>query len=202
MCYTNYIRVSLLYCDCSDYHFRSIFYFVPILLFIKWGNSVSLPLHQTAEVVMRVEHYNLILTRPCAHVRILTKVVLVPSFSWNCSRLWFCEPLLYSCISQYMKWAECQFSCIVINFELESDKCADWGVLVDVVGYCFLKLGLKYQPQKAFAEWIQQGPKPIYIGFGSMVCLSWHYVMIMITNISLHRSSNVIILLCMLTFSL
>ncbi|XP_020248076.1 sterol 3-beta-glucosyltransferase UGT80B1-like isoform X2 [Asparagus officinalis] len=47
-------------------------------------------------------------------------------------------------------------------------KPKDWGGLVDVVGFCFLNLGTKYQPQKAFAEWIQQGPKPIYVGFGSM----------------------------------
>ena len=46
----------------------------------------------------------------------------------------------------------------------------DWGSLVDVVGYCFLNLGSKYQPQEAFVQWIQNGPKPIYIGFGSMVC--------------------------------
>ncbi|XXG73523.1 hypothetical protein AAC387_Pa07g2428 [Persea americana] len=47
-------------------------------------------------------------------------------------------------------------------------KPSDWGVLVDVVGFCFLNLGLKYQPQKEFVQWIQAGPKPIYIGFGSM----------------------------------
>ncbi|KAH7525113.1 hypothetical protein FEM48_Zijuj06G0190700 [Ziziphus jujuba var. spinosa] len=44
----------------------------------------------------------------------------------------------------------------------------DWGPLVDVVGYCFLNLGSKYQPQEEFVQWIQKGPKPIYIGFGSM----------------------------------
>ncbi|RXI00165.1 hypothetical protein DVH24_037713 [Malus domestica] len=47
-------------------------------------------------------------------------------------------------------------------------KPSDWGSLVDVVGYCFLNLGSKYQPQDEFVEWIQKGPKPIYIGFGSM----------------------------------
>ncbi|WCJ43353.1 Sterol 3-beta-glucosyltransferase UGT80B1 [Euphorbia peplus] len=44
----------------------------------------------------------------------------------------------------------------------------DWGSLVDVVGYCFLNLGSKYQPKEQFSEWIQKGAKPIYIGFGSM----------------------------------
>ncbi|XP_059631590.1 sterol 3-beta-glucosyltransferase UGT80B1 [Cornus florida] len=47
-------------------------------------------------------------------------------------------------------------------------KPSDWGPLVDVVGYCFLNLGSKYQPREEFVQWIQKGPKPIYIGFGSM----------------------------------
>lgn len=46
---------------------------------------------------------------------------------------------------------------------------ADWGPLVDVIGYCFLNLGSKYRPSEEFAEWIQKGSQPIYIGFGSMV---------------------------------
>ncbi|KAL6840114.1 hypothetical protein ACP4OV_029924 [Aristida adscensionis] len=47
-------------------------------------------------------------------------------------------------------------------------KPKDWGPLVDVVGYCFLNLGTKYQPSVELSQWLQQGPKPIYIGFGSM----------------------------------
>ncbi|KAJ1286380.1 hypothetical protein BS78_03G348800 [Paspalum vaginatum] len=47
-------------------------------------------------------------------------------------------------------------------------KPKDWGPLVDVVGYCFLNLGTKYQPPPELSQWLQQGPKPIYIGFGSM----------------------------------
>ncbi|XP_057974828.1 sterol 3-beta-glucosyltransferase UGT80B1 isoform X2 [Malania oleifera] len=47
-------------------------------------------------------------------------------------------------------------------------KPSDWGALVDVVGYCFLHLGSNYQPPEEFMQWIQKGPKPIYIGFGSM----------------------------------
>ncbi|XP_027924380.1 sterol 3-beta-glucosyltransferase UGT80B1-like isoform X1 [Vigna unguiculata] len=47
-------------------------------------------------------------------------------------------------------------------------KPTDWGPLVDVVGYCFLNLGSKYQPQEDFVRWIQKGPKPLYFGFGSM----------------------------------
>ncbi|XP_078440819.1 sterol 3-beta-glucosyltransferase UGT80B1-like [Wolffia australiana] len=44
----------------------------------------------------------------------------------------------------------------------------DWGPLVDVVGSCFLDLGLDYQPKKELREWLEVGPKPIYVGFGSM----------------------------------
>ncbi|KAK1262873.1 Sterol 3-beta-glucosyltransferase UGT80B1 [Acorus gramineus] len=47
-------------------------------------------------------------------------------------------------------------------------KPRDWGSLVDVVGYCFLNLGMKYQPKEELVHWIQRGTKPIYIGFGSM----------------------------------
>ncbi|KAK8552349.1 hypothetical protein V6N13_120755 [Hibiscus sabdariffa] len=47
-------------------------------------------------------------------------------------------------------------------------KPKDWGPLVDVVGYCFLNLGSKYHPREEFVQWIQKGPQPIYIGFGSM----------------------------------
>ncbi|XP_078441527.1 sterol 3-beta-glucosyltransferase UGT80B1-like isoform X2 [Wolffia australiana] len=44
----------------------------------------------------------------------------------------------------------------------------DWGPLVDVVGNCFLDLGLDYRPTKELREWLEGGPKPIYVGFGSM----------------------------------
>ncbi|KAK4802253.1 hypothetical protein SAY86_000456 [Trapa natans] len=47
-------------------------------------------------------------------------------------------------------------------------KPSDWGPLVDVVGYCFLNLGSTYQPEEEFVHWLKRGPKPIYIGFGSM----------------------------------
>ncbi|CAL4960274.1 unnamed protein product [Urochloa decumbens] len=47
-------------------------------------------------------------------------------------------------------------------------KPKDWGPLVDVVGYCFLNLGTKYQPPPELSQWLEHGSKPIYIGFGSM----------------------------------
>lgn len=46
---------------------------------------------------------------------------------------------------------------------------ADWGPLVDVVGYCFLNLSSKYKPPEEFTQWIGKGTSPVYIGFGSMV---------------------------------
>lgn len=49
------------------------------------------------------------------------------------------------------------------------NKFADWGSLVDVVGYCFLSLASKYQPREDFVRWIKKGPPPLYFGFGSMV---------------------------------
>lgn len=57
----------------------------------------------------------------------------------------------------------------IICLKTDLIYCADWGPQVDVVGYCFLNTGSKYQPPTKFARWIQQGPQPIYIGFGSMV---------------------------------
>ncbi|KAI9078645.1 hypothetical protein K1719_039394 [Acacia pycnantha] len=47
-------------------------------------------------------------------------------------------------------------------------KPSDWGPSVDVVGYCFLNLGSEYQPREDFVQWMEKGPKPIYVGFGSM----------------------------------
>ncbi|XP_022133743.1 sterol 3-beta-glucosyltransferase UGT80B1 isoform X1 [Momordica charantia] len=47
-------------------------------------------------------------------------------------------------------------------------KPKDWGPSVDVVGYCFMDLGSKYQPEDVVIQWMQKGTKPIYIGFGSM----------------------------------
>ncbi|CAM0883762.1 unnamed protein product [Alopecurus aequalis] len=47
-------------------------------------------------------------------------------------------------------------------------KPKDWGSLVDVVGYCFLNLGTKYEPPPELLQWLEEGSKPIYIGFGSM----------------------------------
>ncbi|KAK9692166.1 hypothetical protein RND81_09G245200 [Saponaria officinalis] len=50
-------------------------------------------------------------------------------------------------------------------------KPKDWGPRIDVVGFCFLDLASNYKPPEDLLEWLQKGQKPIYIGFGSLVCL-------------------------------
>lgn len=45
----------------------------------------------------------------------------------------------------------------------------DWGPKIDVVGFCFLDLASSYIPQYSLVKWLEDGKKPIYIGFGSLV---------------------------------
>ncbi|GFP83009.1 sterol 3-beta-glucosyltransferase ugt80a2 [Phtheirospermum japonicum] len=47
-------------------------------------------------------------------------------------------------------------------------KPKDWGPKVDVVGFCFLDLATNYEPPESLSNWLKAGPKPIYIGFGSL----------------------------------
>ncbi|KAL2512381.1 Sterol 3-beta-glucosyltransferase UGT80A2 [Abeliophyllum distichum] len=47
-------------------------------------------------------------------------------------------------------------------------KPKDWGNKVDVVGFCFLDLATNYEPPESLSNWLKAGPKPIYIGFGSL----------------------------------
>lgn len=47
-------------------------------------------------------------------------------------------------------------------------KPKDWGPKVDVVGFCFLDLASNYEPPQPLVEWLDAGPKPIYVGFGSL----------------------------------
>ncbi|KAG0570975.1 hypothetical protein KC19_6G201900 [Ceratodon purpureus] len=47
-------------------------------------------------------------------------------------------------------------------------KPRDWGPLVDVVGFCFLNLASDYKPPEDLVKFLQAGPPPIYIGFGSL----------------------------------
>nr|XP_043610112.1 sterol 3-beta-glucosyltransferase UGT80A2-like isoform X2 [Erigeron canadensis] len=47
-------------------------------------------------------------------------------------------------------------------------KPKDWGPKIDVVGFCFLDLASNYKPPEDLVRWLESGPKPIYIGFGSL----------------------------------
>lgn len=47
-------------------------------------------------------------------------------------------------------------------------KPKDWGPKVDVVGFCFLDLASNYEPPEELVKWLEAGPKPIYVGFGSL----------------------------------
>ncbi|XP_076930962.1 sterol 3-beta-glucosyltransferase UGT80A2-like isoform X2 [Bidens hawaiensis] len=47
-------------------------------------------------------------------------------------------------------------------------KPKDWGPKIDVVGFCFLDLASNYEPPEELVSWLKAGPKPIYIGFGSL----------------------------------
>ncbi|XP_057470983.1 sterol 3-beta-glucosyltransferase UGT80A2-like isoform X3 [Actinidia eriantha] len=47
-------------------------------------------------------------------------------------------------------------------------KPKDWGPKIDVVGFCFLNLASNYVPPDSLVKWLEDGEKPIYIGFGSL----------------------------------
>ena len=41
------------------------------------------------------------------------------------------------------------------------------------MGFCFLKQANEYKPPDSLVNWLKAGPAPIYIGFGSLVSLSF-----------------------------
>lgn len=45
----------------------------------------------------------------------------------------------------------------------------DWGENIDVCGFSFLSSGSDYRPPEDLEVFLNQGPAPIYIGFGSIV---------------------------------
>ncbi len=47
-------------------------------------------------------------------------------------------------------------------------KPSDWGDWIHVTGYWFLDHSADWQPPAVLADFIQSGPPPVYIGFGSM----------------------------------
>lgn len=48
-------------------------------------------------------------------------------------------------------------------------KPADWGSHITISGYWFLSLASSFTPEPALQEFLDNGPPPIYIGFGSIV---------------------------------
>lgn len=48
-------------------------------------------------------------------------------------------------------------------------KPADWPAHVNVTGFSFLKAGASYSPPNDLVAFLEKGPTPIYIGFGSIV---------------------------------
>ncbi len=48
-------------------------------------------------------------------------------------------------------------------------KPKDWGRHIDVSGFFFLNLASAYQPDPELAAFLDTGPPPVYIGFGSIV---------------------------------
>ncbi|KAJ3390952.1 hypothetical protein HDU92_000204 [Lobulomyces angularis] len=49
------------------------------------------------------------------------------------------------------------------------NKPQDWGEHIDISGFFFLELACNYNPPKDLQDFLEAGPKPIYIGFGSIV---------------------------------
>ncbi|CAJ0554895.1 Ff.00g134080.m01.CDS01 [Fusarium sp. VM40] len=48
-------------------------------------------------------------------------------------------------------------------------KPADWGPHISITGFSFLHLASSYTPPADLAEFLEKGPAPIYVGFGSIV---------------------------------
>lgn len=48
-------------------------------------------------------------------------------------------------------------------------KPQDWGPEIDIAGFVFLDLATTFKPPEGLVEFLEAGPPPIYIGFGSIV---------------------------------
>jgi hypothetical protein len=48
-------------------------------------------------------------------------------------------------------------------------KPEDWGPEIDICGFVFLELASSFKPPQALVDFLNAGPAPIYIGFGSIV---------------------------------
>ncbi|KAI9786378.1 MAG: hypothetical protein M1816_008039 [Peltula sp. TS41687] len=48
-------------------------------------------------------------------------------------------------------------------------KPKDWGPEIDIAGFVFLDLASNFKPPESLVEFLEAGPPPLYIGFGSIV---------------------------------
>jgi sterol 3beta-glucosyltransferase len=48
-------------------------------------------------------------------------------------------------------------------------KPQDWGAHINITGFSFLKAAPNYQPPEDLVQFLEAGPPPIYVGFGSIV---------------------------------
>jgi hypothetical protein len=48
-------------------------------------------------------------------------------------------------------------------------KPKDWGSCIDISGFVFLDLASNYEPPEDLKAFLEAGPPPVYIGFGSIV---------------------------------
>jgi UDP:flavonoid glycosyltransferase YjiC (YdhE family) len=48
-------------------------------------------------------------------------------------------------------------------------KPKDWGPEIDIAGFVFLELASSFKPPESLVEFLNAGPPPVYIGFGSIV---------------------------------
>lgn len=48
-------------------------------------------------------------------------------------------------------------------------KPKDWGPEIDIAGFVFLELASSFKPPEDLVQFLEAGPEPIYIGFGSIV---------------------------------
>ncbi|KAF2183248.1 glycosyltransferase family 1 protein [Zopfia rhizophila CBS 207.26] len=48
-------------------------------------------------------------------------------------------------------------------------KPKDWGPEIDIAGFAFLELASSFKPPESLSKFLDDGPPPVYIGFGSIV---------------------------------
>lgn len=83
-------------------------------------------------------------------------VALQVESTFHIYMVWICYPLVILIL-------KCTRSSALIP------KPKDWGPHINITGFSFLKAAPNYQPPEDLVKFLQAGPPPIYIGFGSIV---------------------------------